>query len=58
MNRKYSITDKLVYLVSDCVDHTIKTIIENEGLDKPFTPFDYIYNTFLNIIASSAFGKR
>ena len=58
MNRKYSTTDKLVYLVSDVVDHTIKTIVEKEGLDKPFAPFDYIYNTFLNILAASAFGKR
>ena len=58
MNRKYSTTDKLVYLVSDVVDHTIKTIIEKEGLDKPFEPFEYIYSTFLNILAASAFGKR
>ena len=55
---KYSSTDKLVYLVSDCVDHTIKTMVEREGLDKPFQPFDYIYSSFLNILAASAFGIR
>ena len=58
LNRKYSTSDKLSYLVVDCVDHTIKTIIDKEGFDKEFIPFEYIYNTFLNIIASSAFGKR
>ena len=45
-------------VVSDCVDHTIKTIVEKEGLDKPFVPFEYIYSMFLNILATSAFGQR
>ena len=58
MNRKYSASDKLVYLASDCVDHTIETILEKEGLDKPFDPYEYIYYTFLNIMTASAFGKR
>ena len=56
-SRKYATTEKLAYLASDCVDHTIETIIEKEG-DRPFVPFDYIYSMFLNILANSAFGKR
>ena len=57
-SRQYSTTEKLANLVIDCVDHTIDNIIEKEGLDKPFVPFDYIYNLFLNILSASAFGRR
>ncbi|XP_054165685.1 steroid 17-alpha-hydroxylase/17,20 lyase-like [Oppia nitens] len=54
---KYSKTDQLMYLCSDCVDKTVKLIIENEGLDKPFDPSDYIFQLFINILATSAFGN-
>src|SRR5882724_3288237 len=58
MYRKYSTSDKLVYLATDCVDQTIDTIIEREGFGKPFIPFDYICNMFMDILTASAFGKR
>ena len=40
------------------VDHTVDNMVKTEGLNKPFTPKDYIYNMFFNILATSAFGKR
>ena len=57
-HRKYSTTEKLTNLAIDCVDHTVETIIEREGLNKPFVSHDYTHNIFLNILAASAFGKR
>ena len=56
--RKYSITEKLVNLVTDTVDLTVDTMLKNEGLDKPFYALDYVHNLFNNILAASAFGKR
>ena len=56
--RKYAVSDELAYLVCDIVDDTVKTIIEKEGINKPFNPFTTIYLTFFNILAQSAFGKR
>ena len=56
--RKYATTDKLTDLAIDCVDYSIDNMIEREGLNKPFVPFDYIFIMFLNIMATSAFGKR
>ncbi|XP_054165686.1 uncharacterized protein LOC128963212, partial [Oppia nitens] len=54
---KYAKTDKLMYLCNDCVDKTVKLIIEKEGLNKPFDPSDYIFQLFINILATSAFGN-
>ena len=56
--RKYSVDEKLALLVNDVVRETVNTIKEQEGIDKPFDPSDYIYLTIYNILASSAFGKR
>ena len=56
--RKYAVRDNLGYLVSEVVDHIIGVIIEKEGINKSFCPFNYIYFTFINILALSAFGKR
>ncbi|CAG2165254.1 unnamed protein product [Oppiella nova] len=53
---KYSTNDKLVYLAKDCVQQTVKTMLENEGLDKPFVIKDYICLMFLSILATSAFS--
>lgn len=58
ISRKYSITEKLVNLVTDTVDHTFDCMVKNEGINKPFATLDYIHSMFLNIMAASAFGKR
>ncbi|CAG2171339.1 unnamed protein product, partial [Oppiella nova] len=55
--QKYSSNDKLVYLANESVDRTVNTIIEKEGLNKPFVPHEYIFLMFLNILATSAFGQ-
>ena len=47
-----------MFLASDMVDHTVDNMVKTEGLNKPFVPFDYIYNMVFNILATSAFGKR
>ncbi|CAG2172630.1 unnamed protein product [Oppiella nova] len=55
--RKYSTLDKLIYLTVDCVDQTVKSMIDREGLDKPFIVKDYIFYMFFNIISASILGK-
>lgn len=56
--RKLAASDKLAYMVRDSVDNTVALILKNEGTDKAFSPFNYIYLSVYNIIARSAFGKR
>jgi hypothetical protein len=56
--RKYAKTDKLACLVSDCMDQTVKTILDKEGTGRPFCPFDYTYHLIFNILSASAFNKR
>ena len=56
--RKYSISEKLVTLVTDTVDYTIDNMVKREGLNTPFNPINHIYSIFLNIMSMSAFGKR
>ncbi|CAG2176555.1 unnamed protein product, partial [Oppiella nova] len=56
--RKLAVSEKLSELVDDVVNETVETMISNEGIGKPFNPKTYIYMSVLNIIASSAFGKR
>ncbi|CAG2177715.1 unnamed protein product, partial [Oppiella nova] len=56
--RKLAVSEKLSDLVDDVVNETVETIISNEGIGKPFNPKTYIYMSVINIIASSAFGKR
>jgi len=56
--RKYSTSDKLAYLVTDVVEETVKIIKQKEGINKAFSPYDYIYLLFFNILASSVFDKR
>ena len=56
--RKYAVDEKLALLVNDVVREIADTIKEQEGIDKPFDPVNYIYLTIYNILASSAFGKR
>ncbi|XP_054157487.1 steroid 17-alpha-hydroxylase/17,20 lyase-like [Oppia nitens] len=56
--RKLAISEKLYVLANDAVRETVDTIITTEGYDKPFNPMSYIYMSVINIIASSAFGKR
>ncbi|CAG2102532.1 unnamed protein product [Medioppia subpectinata] len=41
--QKYSVNERLVSVATDCVDKTVKTIFVKEGVDKPFSPVDYIY---------------
>ncbi|XP_054166156.1 uncharacterized protein LOC128963668 [Oppia nitens] len=53
----YAKTDKLIYLASDCVENTIKLILDREGTGKPFNPYPYVYHLFSNILANSAFGR-
>ncbi|CAG2179575.1 unnamed protein product, partial [Oppiella nova] len=55
--QKYSGSEKLVLLASDCVDRTMKMVVEKEGLNKPFNPLPYIYQLFFNILSTSAFGR-
>ncbi|CAG2112368.1 unnamed protein product, partial [Medioppia subpectinata] len=56
--QKYSTNDKLVYLAVDCVDQTVKEMLNREGTDRAFNPQNYIYLMFLNIMSASAFGQR
>ncbi|CAG2102041.1 unnamed protein product [Medioppia subpectinata] len=56
--QKYSTNDKLVYLAVDCVDQTLKEMLNREGTDRAFNPQNYIYLMFLNIMSASAFGQR
>ena len=56
--RKYSTEEQLALLVKDVVSETVDNIMKREGIGKAFVPFDYIYLTLLNILASSAFGVR
>ncbi|CAG2176594.1 unnamed protein product, partial [Oppiella nova] len=55
--QKYSTNDRLVDVATDCVDRTIKTILDKEGVGIPFSPIQYIYLMFLNILATSTFGQ-
>ncbi|CAG2171338.1 unnamed protein product, partial [Oppiella nova] len=54
--QKFATNDRLVDMVTDCVDRTVKLMIDKEGIGQPFVPLDYIYHLFLNILATSAFG--
>lgn len=56
--RKYSTTEKLIDVTVDSVDTAIKNIVEREGIDQKFDPFDYIYNMCLNVMAVSGLGKK
>ncbi len=56
--RKYAITDKLAYLVSEVVDEIVAEIKDKGGVNKPFDIFEYNYRMFLNILSESIFGKR
>ncbi|CAG2102534.1 unnamed protein product, partial [Medioppia subpectinata] len=56
--QKYSVNERLVSVATDCVDKTVKTILDKEGVDKPFSPIDYIYLMFLNILATSTVGHN
>ena len=56
--RKYSVDEKLALLVKDVMTETVDNIMKNEGINKPFVPYDYIYLTLLNVLAASAFGSR
>ena len=56
--RKYSVDEKLALLVKDVMTETVDNIMKNEGTNRPFVPYDYIYLTLLNILAASAFGSR
>ncbi len=56
--RKYAVTDKLAYLVSEVVDEIVAEIKNKEGINKPFNIIEYNYRMFLNILSESAFGKR
>ncbi|CAG2113637.1 unnamed protein product [Medioppia subpectinata] len=55
--QKYSASDKLVLLAKDCVEQTVKLMVDNEGLNKPFVATNYVYQMFFNILSTSAFGK-
>ncbi|XP_054165236.1 cytochrome P450 2E1-like [Oppia nitens] len=55
---KYAMNEQLENVVVDCVDKTVEIMLEREGPDKPIKPYDYIYMTFLNILANSAFNEN
>ncbi|XP_054157433.1 steroid 17-alpha-hydroxylase/17,20 lyase-like [Oppia nitens] len=56
--RKLAVSEKLYVLANDAVRETVDSMIATEGCDKPFNPKSYVYMSVINIIASSAFGKR
>ncbi|XP_054162935.1 farnesoate epoxidase-like [Oppia nitens] len=56
--KKYSNNERLVNVVVDCVDKTVETMLKTIGPNKPIKPSDYIYLTFLNIMANSAFNEN
>ncbi|XP_054154606.1 farnesoate epoxidase-like [Oppia nitens] len=56
--KKYSKNERLVNVVVDCVDKTVETMLKTIGPNKPIEPSDYIYLTFLNILANSAFNEK
>lgn len=56
--RKYAATDKLAYLVAECVEESVKEIKSKIEINKPFVVFDYTYLIFANIMLMSATGKR
>ncbi|XP_054154603.1 cytochrome P450 2E1-like [Oppia nitens] len=56
--KKYSNNERLVNVVVDCVDNTVETMLKTIGPNKPIEPSDYIYLTFLNILANSAFNEK
>ncbi|CAG2120012.1 unnamed protein product, partial [Medioppia subpectinata] len=35
--QKFATNDRLIYLTSDCVDRTVKLMIEKEGIGSPFS---------------------
>ncbi|CAG2111344.1 unnamed protein product, partial [Medioppia subpectinata] len=47
---------QLISVAADSVDRTVKAMIAREGVGNAFDPNNYIYLTFLNILATSAFG--
>ncbi|XP_054155967.1 cytochrome P450 1A1-like [Oppia nitens] len=55
---KYSNNERLVTVAVDCMDKTVQTMLEREGPDTPINPSDYIYLTFLNILANSALNEN
>ncbi|XP_054154927.1 cytochrome P450 2E1-like [Oppia nitens] len=55
---KYSTNERLVNVAVDCVDKTVESMLKREGPDKPIKPADYIYLTFLNILANSSFNEN
>ncbi|XP_054158504.1 cytochrome P450 1A1-like, partial [Oppia nitens] len=56
--QKYSTNERLVNVAVDCVDKTVKKILEKEGPNKPIDPFNYVYLMYLNILATSCFGQN
>ncbi|XP_054166177.1 cytochrome P450 2A5-like [Oppia nitens] len=56
--KKYSNNERLVNVVVDCVDKTVETMLKTVGPNKPIEPSNYIYLTFLNILANSAFNEN
>ncbi|XP_054154623.1 steroid 17-alpha-hydroxylase/17,20 lyase-like [Oppia nitens] len=56
--RKYSNNERLVNVVVDCVDKTVETMLKTIGPNKPIEQSNYIYLTFLNIMANSAFNEN
>ncbi|CAG2105787.1 unnamed protein product, partial [Medioppia subpectinata] len=56
--RKLVVSEKLSDLVDDIVDETVQIMKKTHPIGTPFNPKSFIYAYVLNIIASSAFGKR
>ncbi|XP_054158510.1 cytochrome P450 2C31-like, partial [Oppia nitens] len=55
--QKYSVNERLVNVAVDCVDKMVQTMLEREGPNKPIDPFNYLYLTYLNIMATSCFSQ-
>ncbi|XP_054154604.1 steroid 17-alpha-hydroxylase/17,20 lyase-like [Oppia nitens] len=56
--KKYSNNERLVNVIVDCVDKTVETMLKTIGPNKPIEHSNYIYLTFLNIMANSAFNEN
>ncbi|CAG2112817.1 unnamed protein product, partial [Medioppia subpectinata] len=58
-NRKYAKSKALSELVDHNVCQMVRRIIaDNEGMDRPFSSHDYVYDVFANILASIVFSEK
>ncbi|CAG2121132.1 unnamed protein product, partial [Medioppia subpectinata] len=57
--QKYAKTTALSEVVDENVCQIVRRIIaDNEGMCRPFSSHDYVYNVFANILASIVFSEK